>query len=348
MNFLKLNINKDDFSDDYLIIFDKFEKRPNKIIIHDTFAGDLFEDIVNAESEPNRLTEMIPVEDGYITNEKKLIEIKENIWCSFVIIDKESKSYIINDVCFYYKDEIDLEFINQIIDKLCNCIIDYEKESVNKFNTISITPNSLEIEPVYIDVDSLEIEGRYNDDIIKTVEKLQKKIKKTSKGLSIFSGDRGLGKTTMAKYLCSKVDRMTIFIPNTMVDLTINNPEFKNFIKKFEKVLLVIDDCEFLTNNQFSKISPFSNNLIQLLDGFLSDSLNLHILLIFNEYEEDIDENILDCNCLIDNVKFDELEADMATDLSKILGHNKKYKTPVRVVEVANNIKSDKIEKIGL
>jgi len=347
LNILKLNINKDDFSDDYLIIFDKFGQRPNKIIIHDTFAGDSFEDIVKTESEPNRLTEMIPVEDGYITNEKKLIEIKENIWCSFVIIDKDSESYIINDVCFYYKSESEIEVISQIIDKLCNCIIDYEKESVNKFNTISFTP-SLEIEPIYIDIDSLEIEGRYNDITIKNVDKLQKKIKKTPKGLSIFSGDRGLGKTTMAKYLCSKVDRMTIFIPNTMIDLTINNPEFKNFIKKFEKVLLVIDDCEFLTNNQFSKMNLFSNNIIQLLDGFLSDSLNLHVLLIFNEFEEDIDENILDCNCLIDNIEFNELESEIATDLSKTLGYNKKYKETIRLVDVANNIKSDKIEKIGL
>ena len=347
VNFLKLNINKDDFSDDYMIIFEKFGQRPNKLVIHDTFAGSLFEEIIKSTSESNKLTEMIPSEDGYITNEKILIEIKENIYCSYVVIDRHSEVYIINDVCFYYKFESNLEEINAIIDKLCECIVDYEKESINKFNTISLTPTSLEIEPIYIDVDSIEIDGRYNDDIIKDIDKLQKKIKKQPKGLSILSGYRGLGKTTMVKYLCSKVDRMTIFIPNTMVELTINNPEFKNFIKKFEKVILVIDDCEFLTNNQFSK-SLFTNNTIQLVDGFLSDNLNLHIILIFNELEEDIDENILECNCLLDNIEFDELESDIANELSKKLGHNRKYKNHIRLVDVINNIKSDKLDKIGL
>jgi hypothetical protein len=85
-----------------------------------------------------------------------------------------------------------------------------------------------------------------------------------------------------------------------------------------------------------------------LVDGFLSDGLNLHILLIFNDIEEDIDENILDCNCLIDNIEFDELESDVATDLSKSLGHNKKYKDSKRLVDVVRNVKSDKVEKLGL
>ena len=347
MNFLKLNINKDDHSDDYMIVFDKFGQRPNKIIIHDTFDGIKFEDIIKSDSEPNILTEMIPSEDGYLTNEKISIEIKENIFCSYVIIDKQSDNYIINDVCFFYKNQSDVEYINNLITNLYNCIIDYEK-SVNKFNTISISPTSLEIEPVYIDIDAIEIEGKYNDDIIKSVEKLQKKIKKTSKGLSIFSGSRGYGKTTMAKYLCSKIDRMTIFIPNTMIELTINNPDFKNFLKKFEKVLLIIDDCEFLTNNQFSKMNLFSNNLIQLVDGFLSDSINLHILLIFNDFEEDIDENILDCNNLLDIIEFDELEGDVATELSKNIGFNKKYKDKIRLVDVIQNKKFEKLDKIGL
>jgi hypothetical protein len=133
-----------------------------------------------------------------------------------------------------------------------------------------------------------------------------------------------------------------------MVDLTINGPEFKNFVKKFEKLLIVIDDCEFMSNNQLIRMNPFSNNIIQLVDGFLSDNLNLQVILIFNDLEEDIDENILDCNSLLDVIEVDDLDSELATELSKNLGYNKKYKDSVRLIDVVQNKKMDKIEKIGL
>lgn len=348
MNFTKINIADDNYElNDFLIIFEKFGQRPNKIIIHDTFDGTAFESILNAKTE-TKLTEYIPSDDDYFINQKNLTKINDNIYCSFVIIDKLSDSYLINDVIFFYKEESDETLIEEIIKSICNCVIDYEGNSFNKFNTLTLTTNSIELDPLSVDVDSIEIEGRYNEDIIKKAEKIQKKIKKSNKGLTILCGDRGVGKTTLAKYICHKIDRITIFIPNTMIDLTINGPDFKNFIKKFEKVLIVIDDCEFLSSNPISKINPFTNNILQLVDGFLSDNLNLQIILIFNEVEEDLEEDLVDSNSLIDVLEISNLDAETATELSKNLGNNKKYKESTRLIEVVQNKKFDKIEKIGL
>jgi len=348
VNFTKINIADDNYElNDFLIIFEKFGQRPNKIIIHDTFDGTAFESILNAKTE-TKLTEYIPSDDDYFINQKNLTKINDNIYCSFVIIDKLSDSYLINDVIFFYKEESDETLIEEIIQSICNCVIDYEGNSFNKFNTLTLTTNSIELDPLSVDVDSIEIEGRYNEDIIKKAEKIQKKIKKSNKGLTILCGDRGVGKTTLAKYICHKIDRITIFIPNTMIDLTINGPDFKNFIKKFEKVLIVIDDCEFLSSNPISKINPFTNNILQLVDGFLSDNLNLQIILIFNEVEEDLEEDLVDSNSLIDVLEISNLDAETATELSKNLGNNKKYKESTRLIEVVQNKKFDKIEKIGL
>lgn len=348
MNFTKINIADDNYElNDFLIIFEKFGQRPNKIIIHDTFDGTSFESILNAKTE-TKLTEYIPSDDDYFINQKNLTKINDNIYCSFVIIDKLSDNYLINDVIFFYKEESDETLIEEIIKSICNCVIDYEGNSFNKFNTLTLTTNSIELDPLSVDVDSIEIEGRYNEDIIKKAEKIQKKIKKSNKGLTILCGDRGVGKTTLAKYICHKIDRITIFIPNTMIDLTINGPDFKNFIKKFEKVLIVIDDCEFLSSNPISKINPFTNNILQLVDGFLSDNLNLQIILIFNEVEEDLEEDLVDSNSLIDVLEISNLDAETATELSKNLGNNKKYKESTRLIEVVQNKKFDKIEKIGL
>lgn len=348
MNFTKINIADDNYElNDFLIIFEKFGQRPNKIIIHDTFDGTAFESILNAKTE-TKLTEYIPSDDDYFINQKNLTKINDNIYCSFVIIDKLSDNYLINDVIFFYKEESDETLIEEIIKSICNCVIDYEGNSFNKFNTLTLTTNSIELDPVSVDVDSIEIEGRYNEDIIKKAEKIQKKIKKSNKGLTILCGDRGVGKTTLAKYICHKIDRITIFIPNTMIDLTINGPDFKNFIKKFEKVLIVIDDCEFLSSNPISKINPFTNNILQLVDGFLSDNLNLQIILIFNELQDDLDDDLVDSNSLIDVLEISNLDAETATELSKNLGNNKKYKESTRLIEVVQNKKFDKIEKIGL
>ncbi len=347
MNFLKININDDNYDlQDYLILFDKFGQRPNKVVIHEIFSGGIFEEIIKGYNQTT-VTELIPVESEYVTNEKVLVEIKETIWCSYVRIDKQHDSFVINNVIFFYKEESDKLEIDELIQKICECVVDYETESSNKFNTLTISNAQLDIEPIYINVDDIKIDDRYNTDTLKSINKLSKKIKKTSKGLTILHGDRGTGKTVMSKWISSEIDRLSIYIPNNMVDITINNPDFKNFLKKFEKLLLIIDDCE-LFHNQFSKVNLFTNNILQLIDGYLADSLNIHIMLIFNGDLDDIDENLIDSNNLIDIIEFSELDNDISTDLSKSLGFNRKYKDSTRLIDVIKNSKSERIEKIGL
>ena len=47
----------------------------------------------------------------------------------------------------------------------------------------------------------------------------------------------------------------------------------------------------------FSKSNMFVNNLMQMVDGFLSDSIEANIITIFNVDDEDeIDHSLLDCN----------------------------------------------------
>lgn len=348
MNFTKISIHDDNSElNDFLILFDKFQQRPNKVIIHDTFAGNNFLEIINSQNF-SKVQELIPIEDDYLINEKNLVQINQNIYCSFVIIDKNSNNSLVNDVIFYYRNQSDESEIETIISKISECVIDYEEDTFNKFNTISISPNSFELDPFYLETDEIQIQGRYNKEVIKSVEKLQKKIKKTNRGLSIICGQRGVGKTLLTQYLCSKIDRLTIFIPNNMVDLTINNPEFKAFLKKFEKLLIVIDDCEFLTNNQLLKINQFTNNILQLTEGFLSNFFNIQIILLFNSTTDEIDENLLQSNSLLDTIEIDKLETKVANQLSKELKFNKNYQTPTKLIDVILNKNQVKTDKIGL
>ena len=87
-----------------------------------------------------------------------------------------------------------------------------------------------------------------------------------------------------------------------MIDSTINNPEFKRFIRRYQNPILIIDDCEMMFSETYNRSNILVNNLLQLIDGFLSDSIQANVITIFNVDDVDeIDHSLLDCNNLILN-----------------------------------------------
>lgn len=347
-NFLNINLNSDDYQlNDYLILFDKFESQPNKIVLNDSYTTDLFIEKITQKNQ-NLLTELIPNDENFIINERVLSEIIEDVWVSYLIIDKDTDNSIVTDLTIYYKNVSDYDKISEIIKDISETSISFGVEDLNadKFNTFVINAGNLETEPMsIINIDNY---CRYNPDIIKESDRISKKIKKHKKGLSLICGEKGVGKTNLAKHIASNTDRNVVFIPNNMVDITINNPEFFLFLTKIDNLLLIIDDCEFLTNNQFVKVNSFSNNISQLVDGVISDKINLQIILIFNENLDDIDEDILDINNLIDIIEIDYLDVEVANELSKIVGKNKKFKSKTKLIDVLRNKSILKTDKIGL
>jgi hypothetical protein len=69
-----------------------------------------------------------------------------------------------------------------------------------------------------------------------------------------------------------------------MLELTLNSPEFRTFLKKYPKPIVILDDCEMIFNELFSKSNIYVNNILQMVDGLLSDSSKLidDIFYIFN------------------------------------------------------------------
>jgi hypothetical protein len=174
-------------------------------------------------------------------------------------------------------------------------------------------------------------------------------MKNSNKGLSVLYGERGYGKTSVINYIASKLDRIVIFIPNNMIDHTINNPEFRKFLKRYDRPVIIIDDCEMILGEIFTKSNISSNNLLQMVDGFLSDNLQVSVVTIFNvEDEDEIDHTLLDCNNLLRVVEFDELSINESNELSEHLGHNRKYKNKSRVLDIIKNNKVKEIFEIGL
>jgi hypothetical protein len=346
---ISLNINKDDSTlNDFIYCWERFDSRPNKTTIHNNYSTDQFTKVINELTiSRNTFTELIPAEDEMIVNDKILAQISENIFISYVIVDKNVDSSIISDVSFFYKEEESINFINDLIDKIELCTLDYSEEETHNLNIMSLYGSGLEIEPIIknkIDLENIEL--YYSNKTFKSIGKLIKKIKKSDRGLSILYGPRGTGKTSVVNYISENIDRVAIFIPNNLVDQTINNPEFRKFMKKFHKPIVILDDCEMIFNEFFTKSNMIVNNLLQMIDGLVSD--NITFLTIFNvEDESEIDHTLLECNNLMEVINITELSKDESNDLSTHLGFKKKFKTEMILNDILNNKKVERKSSFG-
>lgn len=349
---INININRDEPTlNDFLFCWSEFDSRPNKVVVYNTYSTKEFNLIISElTSDRNVLTEIIPDGEEYLINDKLFVKIDNGLYISYVQIDRNSDRSIVNELCFMYKGDEEFKKIQEIIEKLNSCLIDFCEEQSNRVNTLSLGPNGIEIDPINLmDVDLDNIESFYNHKTFKGVKKLIKSIKKTKKGLSILYGPRGTGKTSMINYLSTSIDKMIIFIPNNMIDATINNPEFKRFLKRYPSPIIIVDDCEMMFNESYNKSNILVNNLIQLVDGFLSDSIEAHVITLFNvDSDSEIDHSLLDCNNLVDVVEFNKLTGEEATDLSKYLDKSKKYKADIRLIDIVKNRREKDIVEIGI
>jgi len=350
---LNININKDDSDlNDFLYCWSKFGSRPNKVIIYNSYLKVAFSDVISEYiEEKNVFTEVIPSETSIILNDKMLVKLSDNLYLSYLIIDRTNENSVIHDITFFFKNyEEELNNINEIIEKLDDCIFDIDVDiPYGKINTITLTQNGLDIENINFSGLDDEVDYYYTRDTLKEVDKLIKSIKKSNKGLSIIHGPRGTGKTSVINYLSEKIDKNMIFVPSNMIDITFNNPEFKTFLRKHQNSILVIDDCEMMFNQIFTKSNLFVNNLLQLVDSPLSDSLNINILMIFNVDDIiEIDESLMECNNLIGMVEFDMLDVDTSNDLSKHIGSKKKYQNKTKLIDIIKKRYTTPQKKVGL
>lgn len=346
---LTLNVTKDDYSlNDFMIAWSKFGSRPNRVLIQNTYSTKLFNKAMSdLILEKNVFTEIIPDSEEMIVNDRIFARLADGCYMSYVVIDRNMDNSFIDSILFLYADGFD--GLQDYVDLLNECLLDFEEDSDNKLNTVVLTQNGLELEPInFHDVDLENMDSHYSTETFSKVEKSIKKIKKSDRGLTVLYGERGSGKTTIINHIASKLDRIVIFVPNNMIEHTINNPDFRRFLKKYDKPILIIDDCELVLNEMYNKSNLTTTNLVQMVDGFLASTMDVNVVAIFNtESEDDIDHNLLDCNALIDVVEFTRLSAEEATELAKAIDTGKKYKTPCRVVDVVNKRTTDSTTSIG-
>jgi hypothetical protein len=343
--------NEDTNLNDFLFICEQFRSRPCKVALTFNFKAIEFKEYITSKNclIKNILTEVVSADEESIVNEKYLISLGTDIFMTYTHLDKSVETGFISNVSIYYKLScLDMETnpVSVIMQELNDLIFDVEEDD-NKINMIVSTPNGLVLEPLpLVDANYENIEYYFNDSTLKSANKLVKKINKNKKGLSIIHGRRGTGKTVLTNYIANLVDRIVIFIPISMIDITINNPEFLVVCKEYNP-LIIIDDCEILTD-MFSKSNITYANILQMVDGFYSDSIETHIILSYNtDSEDDIDEDILDANNLLKVIKVGPLKKTNATELCKHLSIEHKAESELYLIDILNKNFEDEHTKIG-
>ena len=335
--------NEDTNLNDFLYCCEIFGERPSKVVLAFSFKSKEFLDYFKG-TIVNKLTEIIPDYEVSIINQKYLSKLTDNIFMAYTHIDSLIEDSNISNVIFYYKTINDNTTLEQYLKDMDNFISD-SNGAIHKITYASINDvNLMEFKPLKLmELDYENINNYFNESIIKSINKLIKNINKNI-GLSILHGKKGVGKTSLLHYIANKVEKEVVFIPISMIDMTINNPSFKE--QDIEDMLIIIDDCEIFTDNFKSNIT-FAN-ILQMVDGFFAHNININILLSFNvEEEDDIYEDLLNSNSLLDIVKIGELKKNKANKLIEYLKLKGKVETDVILIDILNNNYKDNPIKIG-
>jgi ABC-type dipeptide/oligopeptide/nickel transport system ATPase subunit len=344
-----LNINSEDSNiNEFLYCYKEFGSTPNRYIIHSDISYDVFLSFLNKLENLNKITEV----DNDFTNVKVLSKYNNNLYISYFILEAGTEFETFSSVTILYKEEKDLEEIKEFLQDLTDFddieIQEDDFDNKNKLSVVNILGGSLSISEINNDSDIENIDLYYSEKTFKSIKKITKKINKNNKSLSIFLGERGTGKTSIINYISEKVNKSLIYIPNNVIEHTINNPEFKNLLKNYKNSLFVMDDCEVIFNDIYTKSNIITSNLLQMIDGIDSDEISVSFLLIFNtDDESEIDENILDCNNLLDVITFEYLSEEESNELSKHLNQKGKYKEETKLLNILKGKNKNQQSSIG-
>jgi len=201
---------------------------------------------------------------------------------------------------------------------------------------VQASDGSIELKTLKITKPKLLLGDNYNDDFMDTHNIIFKRLsKKNDKGIVLLHGKPGTGKTYYIRYLITKLKKKVIFLPPDMAT-ALTNPNFIEVFIDNPNSILVIEDAENIVLERESNSYSAISTLLNISDGLLSDCLNIQIVCSFNTDVSNIDKALLRKGRLIAKYDFQELETEKANKLSKKLGFESTFDSPVALSEIYN------------
>ena len=174
---------------------------------------------------------------------------------------------------------------------------------------------------------------------------LMKRFENETKGLVLFHGEPGTGKTYYIRHLLKQMSdskKLVIYMPPNMVDHLVE-PEFMTFLSHsvanysedgYFCVLLIEDAEPLLASRQSETRNQGVTNLLNLTDGLLNDMLNLQIICTFNVPLKKLDKALLRPGRLIARKEFKALPTLEANILASRLGIKYEFKKSASLAEI--------------
>jgi ATP-dependent 26S proteasome regulatory subunit len=173
-----------------------------------------------------------------------------------------------------------------------------------------------------------ELDLHYGDGFSDFNQKVIDTLKSDSKGLLIFHGTPGSGKTHYIRMLIKELAESTknvIYIPSSFVEMFME-PSFLTFLQDWivtmnNPTIILIEDSESLIESRDPGYrSQGISNLLNATDGILNDILGTQIILTFNIDIEMIDDALLRPERLLARKEFLDLDSEQAKKLLLHLG----------------------------
>lgn len=216
-------------------------------------------------------------------------------------------------------------FNNNKIDEITNITIGMVSYDDGSFYVKDFDINNKKVELVELDL-------HYGEGFENFNEQLLNRLNEDTKGLTLFHGVAGSGKTTYIRYLLRKIkelnkDNNVLYFPPTMVD-SITDPSFINFISDWVtdskgKNYIFIEDAEPLLESRDMTRNIGITNLLNLTDGLLNDILNIQVIATFNTNLKNIDLALLRPERLTARKEFKKISGERLNKLSEFLNIDK-------------------------
>ena len=182
----------------------------------------------------------------------------------------------------------------------------------------------------------IDFDIHYNEDFQPIHKEIVKQLnKKDIKGLYLFHGQPGTGKSTYIKYLIHQLKKKVIFISPKMAG-ELDNLSMTPFLLDNRNTVLVIEDAEELITSREEVRNSNLSMLLNLTDGLLGESLGIQIIATFNTDVKNIDKALLRKGRLSTIYEFKNLSLDRTNTLLQKLGHNIEVNNSLPVAEIFN------------
>jgi hypothetical protein len=183
---------------------------------------------------------------------------------------------------------------------------------------------------------------------------LLERFKSDPKGLVLFHGEPGTGKTYYIRNLIKdleKIGKHVIYFPPNMVGHLVS-PEIMTFLastvmemaEEGKSCVLLLEDAEpLLVSRGNDGRSDGITNLLNITDGLLNDMLSIQVIATFNTDLKNIDDALLRPERLIARKEFKKLNVEDANNLAKAINLDKTFTEETSLAQIYSQHKAREI-----